>query len=196
MRFTRRRWGNFTAAPSHLEAGASRSKTVASREGACPRERLPCPHQPSSTMAVCSLSSNQPGTRPRRTAAAVSACPDRNGGGVAPRARGEFSGPDPAPARAEEALQLSERKARAIFDQTFQFTGLLTPEGIVCHNLFLRRSLKHERWPAAGSGGFPELFQGHRQPRLRAGGRRAHHRRQPERPADAGGPVPSRTSDT
>lgn len=54
MRFTRRRWGNFTAAPSHLEAGTSRSKTAARREGACPRERLPCPHQPNSTMAVCS----------------------------------------------------------------------------------------------------------------------------------------------
>ncbi|MFA4824784.1 MAG: PAS domain S-box protein [Methanoregula sp.] len=31
--------------------------------------------------------------------------------------------------RAEDALRESERKYRAIFDQTYQFTGLLTPEG-------------------------------------------------------------------
>jgi len=31
--------------------------------------------------------------------------------------------------RAENALRESERKYRAIFDQTYQFTGLLTPEG-------------------------------------------------------------------
>jgi PAS domain S-box-containing protein len=33
--------------------------------------------------------------------------------------------------RAEEALRVSEEKFRAIFDSTFQFTGLLTPEGIL-----------------------------------------------------------------
>ncbi|MFA4876877.1 MAG: ABC transporter substrate binding protein [Methanoregula sp.] len=33
--------------------------------------------------------------------------------------------------KAEDAVRESERKFRAIFDQTFQFTGLLTPEGTV-----------------------------------------------------------------
>ena len=61
--------------------------------------------------------------------------------------------------RAEEALPLSERKARAIFDQTLQFTGLLTPEGIVCHDLFLRRSLKHERGLRLAAADFPNYFK-------------------------------------
>lgn len=33
--------------------------------------------------------------------------------------------------KAEEALRLSEHKIRAIFDQTFQFIGMLTPDGIL-----------------------------------------------------------------
>jgi len=33
--------------------------------------------------------------------------------------------------RAEEALKENERKCRAIFDQTYQFIGLLTPQGIL-----------------------------------------------------------------
>ncbi|MFH0738926.1 MAG: PAS domain-containing protein, partial [Candidatus Omnitrophota bacterium] len=31
--------------------------------------------------------------------------------------------------RAEEALKESERKIRALYDQTFQFIGLMTPDG-------------------------------------------------------------------
>jgi PAS domain S-box-containing protein len=33
--------------------------------------------------------------------------------------------------KSEEALQDNERKCRAIFDQTFQYTGLMTPDGIL-----------------------------------------------------------------